>query len=378
MFRKLLLSILTLPLIVTADPVTTNLHFQEFAPPSLADHTHISKKRDPVDGGWLPDLTGLPNKFQLINIANKVNEIVDDEKDAQCKAVDSRLRKVVFQDFLVYQHIANAQGSYFDESTAHRWAHILGMILKESSGDPTNISDMQSHSISTFQPMSDIAHWNKILTLVNDKRVKLNYQTNFGLTQTSSDRLFVAFKLSKDNSYDVKFLEGRANAAVPRKINLNTAIAIRRLLWFFQDFAQGRITDSDKRIHQRDLNNPEYAKKFHEGIDMALLYCGTPLLFKEGKITEESMQNSPLHRAMESIAYCKLGNAQSGYGENNVDALCYGQWVTLCPALNVSIATLTPLEYFQTRNTPPVCEKTFDNMIHHKNGVDYIKDLFNL
>jgi len=365
-FKRFILALTLAPFIVSATPEVTTPHFQENAPPSLADHTHISKRKDPVDGGWLPDLVGLPTKDQILQISTRVDKIIDKETNKQCRAVDPRLRKLVFQHFLIYQHIANAQGVYFDSQRAHHWAHVLAMTLKESSGDPSNISDMQSHSITTNKPISDLDHWREILGLVHEKRVKLNTQTNFGLTQTSADRLFVAFKLAKNQLYDTEFLEGREGAETPKKISLNTAIAIRRLIWFFQDFAQGRIINSDMRIHQADINKPEYVSRYQEGLDMALLYCGTPLLYKEGVIDNDSLGNMALRDAMASIAYCKLGNAQSGYGNNLIDAICFAEWVTLCPALNISIATLTPLEYFATRDVSPVCEDTFNSLIIKK------------
>ncbi len=374
-FKRFILALTLAPFIVSATPEVNTPHFQENAPPSLADHTHISKKKDPVDGGWLPDLVGLPTKEQVLNISAYVDNIVKKEPNKRCRAVDPRLRKLVFQHFLVYQHIANAQGVYFDSNRAHRWASVLGMTLKESSGDPTNITDMQSHTITTYRPLSDLERWKEILGSAAEKRVQLTTKTNFGLTQTSADRLFVAFKLANDESYDTEFLEGQEGAETPRKISLNSAIAIRRLIWFFQDFAQGRITNSDMRIHQADINKPEYVSRYQEGLDMALLYCGTPLLYKEGVINNESLGNAALRDAMASIAYCKLGNAQSGYGNTLIDAICFAEWVTLCPALNISIATLTPLNYFATRDASPLCEDTFNSLIIKK-GDSQLENFF--
>ena len=70
-----------------------------------------------------------------------------------------------------------------------------------------------------------------------------------------------------------------------------------------------------------------------------------------------------LARAMGSIAYCKFGNSQTGYGMNEFDEKCFAEWVTLCPALNVDIAALTPLSYFATRNVSPVCEDMFNQLL---------------
>ncbi len=197
-------------------------------------------------------------------------------------------------------------------------------------------------------------------------RIQLNYQTNFGLTQTSSDRLFDAFHLSKNQKYDTVFLEGGKGAETPRKLNLNTAIAIRRLIWFYQDFAQGRISESEERIRQKDINKPEFAARYHNGLDMAILYCGTDFMFRGKSLESGEEKTSKLQHAMASIAYCRLGNKQTGYGKNEVDEKCFAEWVTLCPALNVDIATLTPLSYFATQAQLPVCKGTFQRLMNEK------------
>jgi len=339
--------------------------FDEAAPPSLADRLHVTRSKDPIDGGWLPNITGLPDKTQIM-LSQFMIDIIMQDNDPRCKAIDLRLRKMIFQHFVIYQKMLNAQHIYFSDKIAVQWAHVLGMILKESSGDSANITDMRGHSISTYEPKTNLDQWRKILHLTAQTRVQLNGQTNFGLTQTSADRLFYAFRLAQDQRYNTAFLEGREGAATPRKIELNTAIAIRRLIWFYQDFAQGRITQSESRLHQRDINNPEFSERYREGIDMALLYCGTGYLFREAGLWGDLEEKEKLQAAMRSIAYCKLGNAQAGYGINEIDEKCFAEWVTLCPALNIDIATLTPLSYFATRHESPVCEYTFKRLINKK------------
>lgn len=338
-------------------------HFEKNAPPSLADHLHLQRSKDPIDGGWLPNLTGLPTEEQAY-ISQKMLNVMMEDKDSKCTSVDLRLRMMFFQHFVNYQHMANAQNIYFDEKIAHKWAHVLAMTLKESSGDSANITDMQGHSISTYQPKTNLDQWMKILALTHNTQVKLNYQTNFGLTQTSADRLLVAFSLAADQKYSTSFLEGRKGAEIPRKIDLNTAIAIRRLIWFYQDFAQGRLNDSETRIHQRDINKKEFVERYRKGIDLALLYCGTRYMFQEGYDKSGESEMEKLRQSMASIAYCKLGNAEQGYGKNEINQKCYAQWVTLCPNLNIDIATLTPLSYFATRSEKAVCENVFTKLIN--------------
>ncbi|KTD33036.1 hypothetical protein Lnau_2684 [Legionella nautarum] len=360
-YIKLLRILFLAPLLAFSSP-----NLEENAPPSLADHLHLSKSHDPIDGGWLPDLTGLPTKAQIELFTQHIVEVMNEENDSACKAVHPHLRLLIFQHFLIYQQIANAHHIYFNDNTAYRWAHILAMILKESSGDSSNVTSMSGNSISTNAPRTDLEHWKNILDLTLQNRVKLNYQTNLGLTQTSADRLFDAFHLAQNQSYDTDFLEGHESALTPGKINLNTAIAIRRLIWFYQDFAQGRITQTDTRIPQEDINYPEFAQRYQEGLKTALLFCGTTYMFhKPGNESFTFRDPGPkLINAMASIAYCKLGNAEGGYGVNEFDEQCYADWVTLCPALNIDIALLTPLSYFETRGAKPVCEGTFKQLIN--------------
>ncbi len=336
---------------------------EERARPSLADHIKLSRPVRHLDHGWLPDLTGLPNKEEVIRLSEHVENVMLEDHDSKCTALPWNLRLMIFQHFAIYQHMANAQGAYFDEKVAYQWAHVLGMILKESSGDTANISDMTGRMITTYTSFTDLKHWQKILDLSLKTPIKLNVQTNFGLTQLSSDRLFVAFKFAKDLTFDIDFLEGRLGADTPNKIELNTSIAIRRLIWFYQDFAQGRITQSDSRIPEHEITNPAYSDRYLDGIRSALMYCGTVFMYREGNLNKKI---ADLEKAMASIAYCKLGNSQGGYGFHELDEKCFAQWVTLCPALNIDIAILTPLSYFETRNAKPVCQGTFQRLIINK------------
>lgn len=353
---KLVVLACIVPIVISATASLINN-----ARPSFADRLHVSHAQDSVDHGWLADLTGLPDKAQTAQLTQQAIDVIGDERDNRCIAIDPNLRLMFFQHFLIYQQMMNGQHIYLNKNIAYQWAHVLAMILKESSGDSANISDMLGHSITTYRPATNLQQWERILTLTKKTRVALNFQTNFGLTQISSDRLFNAFRIAKDQSFDTTFLEGQEGAATPRKIVLNTAIAIRRLIWFYQDFAQGRFVEAERRIHHRDIDKPEYIGRYNEGLNRTLLYCGTQFMFQEGYPNSQEIKK--LRQAVSSIAYCKLGNAQNGYGKNDIDAICFAQWVTICPALNIDIATLTPLQYFATRNERPVCKGAFEKLL---------------
>ena len=350
---------LTLAIILFLSMAFVSSSVEEKAPHSLADEIHMRK--DPIDGGWLPDLTGLPNQKQIIQLTKHVAEVMKEETDPRCTSISYSLRMIVFQHFVIHQHMANAQDVYFDKHRALVAAHILAMILKESSGDSTNVTDMSGRSISTYKPQTNLQHWKKLFSDILEHNITLTDQTNFGLTQTSADRLIDVFHLALRQQYYTEYLEGKEGASSPKKIDLNTAIAIRRLIWFYQDFAQGRILQSEKRIHLKDRMLPQYYQRYQEGLKMALLYCGTSLMFHLDQHNAEKLE-----KAMASIAYCKLGNARSGYGNNAIDERCFAKWVTLCPALNIDISHLTPLSYFETRGVKPVCVKTFERLIIKK------------
>jgi hypothetical protein len=236
----------------------------------------------------------------------------------------------------------------------------MAMTLKESDGDATNITDFEGDSFSpSTNIISNLQRWRRILSLSAETRINLNFQTNFGLTQLSADRVFVAFKLARDQLHDTEYLEGLEGADTPHKIPLNSAIASRRLIWLYQDFAQGRIHQKDDRIHLRDSQKPENRERLDDGVEAAIRYCGTKYMFAEGEGDIEKLKE-----AMASIAYCKLGNAKNAY--HDVDEKCFAQIVTLCPALNIDIASITPLAYFATRDESPVCESTFKRLINKK------------
>jgi len=367
MIKRKMIVVLIVPVLLLLILVGLRLHNK--LPPSLAEHLHLSPLVNAGDGHWLPDLTGLPDPEQVALLTQQISSLINTDPDPMCNAVDLNLRMMIFQHFAIYQHLVNAQNFYFDDTIAHQWAHILGMILKESSGDSTNITGMSGQSLSTNTSETDLQHWRDILTLSNQSPIQMNFQTNFGLTQMSSDRLFLAFRLAQDETPETAFLEGREGLATPFKQVLNTATAVRRLVWFYQDFAQGRLTESDQRIRQNDMNNPDFSARYQAGLERALMYCGTAFMFGEpnGQTAEAKM--TLLKNAMASIAYCKLGNARGGYGKNQIDETCFAQWVTLCPALNIDIATLTPLSYFATRGQAPVCLAMFQRLIHKKPSI---------
>ncbi len=345
----LMLSCFIVPTVFSAS------HHEKKASSLSKRHTPSAKAKDSKAKDWLADLRGLPSREELEVLSKHVDEVMKNEKDKKCTAINPRLRKMIFLHFVTYQHIVNQRSVYLDEEKAAHWAHVFAMLLKESSGDTTNVTSMTGRSYTTYQAKSDLDRWRKIANLSKNGKIPLNYQTNFGLTQLSVDRLFVALQLARDPAY----LEGK------KKEKLNTALAVRRLIWFYQDFAQGRLTQEHDRIHHHERGNPEYSSRFAFGLSMALSLCGTNYMFYEG-YHGKANEVADLTDAMASIAYCKIGNPKAGYGATEESEKCFAAWVTLCPTLNFDIAMLTPLKYFATRNAAPVCEGTFKALLKKK------------
>lgn len=321
----------------------------------LAAQTPISKTAKTKHKGWLANLNDIPSEEEIKKISEHVDEVMQHETNKKCTSVNPRLRKMIFLHFALYQYMTNHRSIYLHEENIYHWAHVFGMLLKESSGDTTSITSMTGRSYTTYQAQSDLDRWGNIAKLSKHGKIPLNYQTNFGLTQLSIDRLYVALKLAQNPAY----FKGR------EKPKLNTAIAVRRLIWFYQDFAQGRLIPEHDRIRHHEKDKPEYSTRLTHGTNMAILLCGTKYMFSEGYHEQEG-DAAALHEAMRSIAYCKLGSSKKGYGTNEIDGKCFAKWVTLCPMLNFDIAMLTPLRYFATRNAAPVCEGTFKRLLTKK------------
>jgi len=328
---------------------------------SFAPKSHLTKYIDKIDRHWLPDLTGLPSVQEVDALDDKLLEVITAEPDKRCRLVKPQLRMLFFEHFLVMQALLNAQNIYFDNDIAKRWAHVMAMTIEESGGDSTNITDFEGHSFANYSKYTNLERWKKILTLSAQTKIKLNYQTNFGLTQTSADRLFVIFNLGKTQLKTHSFLEGLKGIYTSNRVKLNTTITVRRLVWFYQDFAEGRVRQEDKRIHSYDIKKPEFIERYQQGLDATIKYCGTRYMFADINGDKHALRD-----AVASVAYCKFGNAIHGYGKNVDEEKCFAQLVTLCPALNIDIALITPDSYFQTRGARPICEATFNSLILKK------------
>ena len=344
--HKLPISVIIIIILVIAKGLFT-YYADKKIQTSIAQRIDVSKTHGKRQGGWLADLSVLPSREKIEQLSAHVDEVMQRDKNPKCTAINPRLRKMIFLHFVTYQYMANRKNLYIPKKAIKHWAHVFGILLKESSGDTTNVTSMKGKTFTTYQAKSDLSRWRNIFNLGEKSNIPMNSQTNFGLTQLSADRLFIALDLAKKPVY----LRGR-------NIKINTAIAIRRLLWFYQDFAQGRLVQAQDRIHSSESGSPEYASRLQAGTSMALLLCGTNYMFQEG-YNEKLEGQTDLNQAMASIAYCRIGDNKIGFGKTDANKKCFANWVTLCPTLNYDIALLTPHSYFATRKAAPVCEETF-------------------
>lgn len=263
-----------------------------------------------------------------------------------CREVDPRLRAVIFEHFQTLQAIENQQGRYFKAENAEKWAHMLGMVIKESSGDSVNVTDMNGKESSTYRALTSVPRWKALFS----HPIVYNSQTNFGLAQQSTDRLMVSFPVKTDLA-DI----------LPEGKERKSGKLSRGILRFYQEMARGHISSNEPALSLKESEDPANKEKASRGRKAALWHCGTRFLFQEGGVPEGE---KALEEAMASIAYCEFGKGDSAPTKDNMR--CFGRWVTLCPALNLDIALLNPNSYFATRKTAPLCLATFQKLIKPK------------
>lgn len=295
----------------------------------------------------LPNITGMPQQPVGPAAPTVQTEIAaaPGNDEASCKKVDANLRAMAFRHFENFQEMQNVQGKYFSERAAQRASHLLGMVPKESAGETTNVTDMSGREFANYKSVSSLDRWNRMFS----QRLTYNKQTNYGLAQQSMDRLVACFKVKSPLDDFLGLPDDACSGADVRK-----ALAV------YQGFAQGRLKQGDRAIPSKDRRDPnaseDMKKRREAGLDAALWHCGTRFMFEEGKQGEEGQKK--LRQAMDSIADCDTGSLAPNMASEE-QAKCFAKWVTLCPALNVDIAMLSPDSYFQTRNAPPLCENTF-------------------
>ena len=272
---------------------------------------------------------------------------VPGNSEADCAAhVSANLRAMIFKHFVNVQVFENGHGHPLTEKMAQTWAHMLAIVLKESGGDSTNVTDMKGREVGTYKAMTNLKRWRAIFAHSLD----YNKQTNFGLAQQSVDRLSSTFKVSSAGLDDF----------ISHKGEINSGADTIGFVQFYQQFAQGRTEQSERPIKLKDLQSSDASSELkarsHRGVQYALWHCGTRFLFEEGRAGIEGQK--ALENAMASIAYCDMSG-----DDKDATSKCFAKWLTLCPSLNIDIALLSPDSYFQTRRARPVCAVTFKKLL---------------
>jgi hypothetical protein len=316
---------------------------------ALAAPSAFAAAPEPAVPPSFPNLEGLPQAPDE-NAPNTESEVhnAPGADEANCKTVDPALRAMVFRHYQNLQEMQNTQGHFFPDNSPAKAAHLLGMVPKESSGDPTNTTDMNGKEFATYKAISNLPRWKSLF----DQKMIYNKQTNYGLAQMSMDRMLAGNTVATDLD---DFLGAVAHPTA--------GLDVRRILTVYQEMAQGRLTQDDAPISQKALQDPhataELKAQAQMGLSAALWHCGTRFLYKEGYTGEDGQK--ALEAAMSSIAYCDFGKDKPDPNSRS-QAQCFARWVTLCPALNLDVAILTPDSYFATHRAAPLCQATFQKL----------------
>lgn len=181
---------------------------------------------------------------------------------------------------------------------------FLGIMIKESSGNPTAVSDMKGRGsrksyISFFEVNNSFGiqsrpHYGNIELLeklLNQKLVTIDKKTNFGLAQLSADRLH----MSK---------------------------------W-----------GGDYLKSQAELISNISAKEF-------LNWCMTKVMFSDDE--------KSLHTFFDDkIKNCKMSS------KNLVGIKCFARTINICPRMAIELSLKQPMSYFETKEAKPICEELF-------------------
>lgn len=190
------------------------------------------------------------------------------------------------------------------EALAKKLSKLMGMMIKESSGNPAAVSDMQGggsyKSYMSFFKLNQsggvmwkdhYASTELIEKLIGQSNVTFNKQTNFGLAQLSADRLVIP-------SWGGNYLK-----------------------------------EKQKMIDLMD------AKTFVE-------WCMTKSIYKDSKEVLEKYYN-------DKIKNCEMGISTKS------KIKCFGRTVNFCPRMSIELALEQPSAYFETRYASPICKGLF-------------------
>jgi hypothetical protein len=271
-------------------------------------------------GPLVPDETGAWKEFRTTTLDALPAE---ETEDASCvRRLPENLRNLFFEHFRYYvDHSTSEVG----EKEVARFAKVLGMAPRESSGATVAITDMRGTGGATSLRQffkndnpgvaapksltSSLESLNKLFAITAETRkvngvlrsstLRWDEETNFGLLQMSANRLYIDFGGRQD------------------------------------DIAR----DSIREMRTLYASEPEEV----------IARCGTALMFNDSPVE--------IRGAFDELMTCEPG------WKSKKSIQCFGQWATLCPNYNVTLALVAPPAYFATRHAAPLCTKTFTRIL---------------
>jgi hypothetical protein len=190
------------------------------------------------------------------------------------------------------------------ELFAKSLAKLMGMVVKESSGNPSAVSDMNGKgSATSYKSFFKLNNSSGVMSrphysstellekLINQSGVTFNKQTNFGLAQLSSDRLII-----------------------PK-------------------WGGNYLIEKQKMIKLMD------GKTFVE-------WCMTKSIYKDSDAVLQKYFN-------DNIKNCEMGTSSSA------KVKCFGRTINFCPRMSLELALEQPSSYFETRHASPICAELF-------------------
>ena len=186
-----------------------------------------------------------------------------------------------------------------------RLSKLMGMMIKESSGNPAAVADMKGNGSSTSYRtffkvnnskgvMSSPHYANTKLVdkLIEQKGIAINKQTNFGLAQLSADRL------------DIPKWGG--------------------------NYLSSKIKDIKKMSSETFFS-----------------WCATSTLYSDSKTTLKRY-------FLKNIKNCSMNS------KTTAGIKCFAKTINLCPRMTVELALQQPMRYFETKNAKPLCPELFN------------------
>jgi hypothetical protein len=257
------------------------------------------------EGPLLPDATGNWKEFRTGDVDALVPSTAE---DVSCvKRLPENLRQLFFAHFRYYVDHSKAK---VGETEIARFAKVLGMTPHESGGASAAVTDMKfkgsnetlHHFYSTDNPGRSAPQALYSTTTSLDALLALK------TVKWNSQTNFGLLQMSADRLYSGG---GAGEIAVSTLTNLKTLY----------------------------LSHPEEV----------IARCGAELMYKDAA--------EDLRQKFDEMQACEPGYTTKS------EVQCFGRWATLCPNFNVTLALIAPPAYFATRSVPPLCAKTFRQIL---------------